>query len=107
VKKWQKASANNERRGGARGTVLLRATLTAPYGEVRVFVRNLSQGGALIDGDHPVWPGMKVTLNFAGAAIPAQVAWAEEPRFGLAFDALLSEEEVTRYLDTGPSRIEA
>ncbi|HEV2747399.1 MAG TPA: PilZ domain-containing protein [Allosphingosinicella sp.] len=96
MKKWQKASAGSERRHEERSVLLLRAALVTPYGEVRVYVRNLSQGGALVDGDHPVWPGMEVVLKCGDSEMPARVAWCEEPRFGLAFDAPLDEQEVAR-----------
>jgi hypothetical protein len=104
VKKWQKVSGAKDRRVFERSIVLVRASLTTDEGEKRVFLRNLSRSGALIDTADELPIGTVVTLNCGKSAVPARVVWAKKPRYGLAFRDLLSETEVQRHVAPERSR---
>lgn len=104
MKKWQKISSAKERRVFERSIVLVRATLETEKGEVRVFLRNLSRSGALIDTSESLSIGTIVTLHCGKSVVPAQIVWARAPRFGLAFRDLLGEAEVQRHVSPERSR---
>lgn len=104
MKKWQKVSSAKERRVFERSIVLVRAKLDTEKGEVRVFLRNLSRSGALIDTSETLPIGTIVTLHCGKSVVPARIVWAKAPRFGLAFRDLLSEAEVQRHVSPERSR---
>lgn len=104
MKKWQKISGAKERRVFERSIVLVRASVTTEEGELRVFLRNLSRSGALIDTSENLPIGTVVTLQCGKFSVPARVVWARRPRFGLAFRDLLSDAEVQRYVAPEKSR---
>lgn len=94
MRKWQKIATASDRRRHGRATVLLRARIAAPGGEVRGFVRNLSRTGALMDAHHDLAADAAVTLACGGLTIPARVAWVEQRRLGLEFAVALDEKAV-------------
>lgn len=52
----------------------------------RVKVRNLSAGGMMADGDLPVVPGRKLTIELRNiGCVEGVVAWVQDGRFGIAF----------------------
>lgn len=104
MRKWQKVSGAKERRVFERSIVLVRATLETEQGEMRVFLRNLSRSGALIDTSDELPIGTIVTLHCGKSVVPARVVWARRPRFGLAFRDLLSETEVQRHVSPERAR---
>jgi hypothetical protein len=104
LKKWQKVSSAKERRVFERSIVLVRASLETEHGELRVFLRNLSRSGALIDASEDLQIGEVVTLNCGKSSVPARIVWAKRPRFGLAFRDLISDTEVQRHVTAERSR---
>jgi hypothetical protein len=104
LRKWQKVSGAKERRVFERSIVLVRAMLETEQGQVRVFLRNLSRSGALIDTSEELPIGSIVTLHCGKSVVPSRVVWARRPRFGLAFRDLLSESEVQRHVSAERSR---
>ena len=104
MKKWQKVSGGKERRVFERSIVLVRATLTTEKGEMRVYLRNLSRSGALIDTSEDLAIGDIVTLQCGKSVVPSRVVWAKRPRFGLVFRDLISETEVQRHVSPERSR---
>lgn len=98
LKKWQKVSGGKERRVFERSIVLIRATLTTEKGDIRVFLRNLSRSGALIDASEDLPIGTVVTLQCGKTVVTSRVVWARSPRFGLAFRELISEAEVQKHV---------
>jgi hypothetical protein len=104
VKKWQKISGAKDRRVFERSIVLVRASLTTEEGEKRVFLRNLSRSGALIDTADELPIGTVVTLHCGKSEVPARVVWAKKPRYGLAFRDLISDAEVQRHVAPERSR---
>lgn len=104
MKKWQKVSGAKDRRVFERSIVLVRAMLTTDEGEVRVFLRNLSRSGALVDTSDDLPIGTIVTLHCGKSVVPARIVWAKRPRYGLAFRDLISEAEVQRHVSPERSR---
>lgn len=104
LKKWQKISGAKERRVFERSIVLVRASLATENGEMRVFLRNLSRSGALIDTSDNLEIGTVVTLQCGKSVVPARIVWAKKPRYGLAFRDLISEAEVQRHVSPERSR---
>ena len=94
MRKWQKIPTVKDRRRHGRAAVLLRARLRTGDGEVRGFVRNLSQTGAMMDVHHALTPDAGVTLSCADRQIKARVAWTEQRRLGLEFSIPLDEAAV-------------
>lgn len=74
--------------------MLLRARIESEGAEVRGFVRNLSQTGAMMDAHHGLHADQVVTLICGEAEIRARVAWIEERRLGLQFSVPLSDATV-------------
>ena len=104
MKKWQKVSCGKERRVFERSIVLVRATLETENGEIRVYLRNLSRSGALIDTAENLPIGTIVTLHCGKSVVPSRIVWAKSPRFGLVFRDLISEAEVQRHVSAERSR---
>lgn len=104
MKKWQKVSGAKERRVFERSIVLVRAALTTEKGDIRIFLRNLSRSGALIDTAEDLPIGSVVTLQCGKTVVACRVVWARRPRFGLVFRDLLSEAEVQRHVSAERSR---
>jgi hypothetical protein len=98
LKKWQKVSSGRERRVFERSIVLVRATLATEGREIRVFLRNLSRSGALIDTSEDLPIGTVATLHCGKSSVASKIVWAKSPRFGLAFRDALSEAEVARHV---------
>lgn len=100
LRKWQKIPTISDRRRHGRAAVLLRAKIRAEGGDVRGFVRNLSETGAMMDAHHALATDMVVTLHCGDMAIPARVAWVEERRLGLQFNAALDAATVAMLVAT-------
>lgn len=78
------------KRKGARDSLFLSATIrVVGYDEpIMVRVRNLSDGGMMIDGHAQFVPGRQVTAELRGVNIvEGEVAWTEAGRAGVAFAA--------------------
>jgi hypothetical protein len=104
LRKWQKVSGAKERRVFERSIVLVRATLSTEKGDLRVFLRNLSRSGALVDTAEDMPIGSIVTLHCGKTVVDCRVVWAKRPRFGLVFRDLISEAEVQRHVSAERSR---
>jgi hypothetical protein len=104
LRKWQKVSSAKERRVFERSIVLVRAMIETEEGEVRVFLRNLSRSGALIDTSEDLPIGTIVTLHCGKSVVQSRVVWARKPRYGLAFRDLISETEVQRHVSPERAR---
>ncbi len=91
-------SLTNQNRRHNRSNVMLKATLETPGGAVEVLLRNLSQEGALVQGDVLPGPGTRILFRRQGLSVPARVAWAHENCAGLDFDFPLFPREVLRHV---------
>lgn len=83
-----------------RSNVLLKATLEMPGASVSVILRNLSQEGALVQGDNLPEVGERVLFHRQGLSVPSRVAWAHSNLAGLDFDFPLYPREMLRHVPT-------
>jgi hypothetical protein len=81
-----------------RSNVFLNATLEAPGGSLPVLLRNLSQEGALVQGEHIPPEGTRVLFHRQGLSVPSRVAWSEDGAAGLEFDFPLFPREMLRHV---------
>jgi hypothetical protein len=78
------------KRKGTRDSLFLSATIrVADHDQpITVRVRNLSDGGMMIDGHAQFVPGRRVTAELRGVSpVEGEVAWTEAGRAGVAFTA--------------------
>lgn len=78
------ASAPNDR--APRKNLLLAATIEAEGLKVAVRIRNLSEGGAMLDGSVLPRVGTRMILRRSEIEVAARVIWQREGRCGVAFD---------------------
>lgn len=79
-----------EQREDQRDSVFLMATLRTATVEIPVKVRNLSAGGALIEGAVEVTRGDQVEVLIRNVGwVKGVVAWMALPRFGIAFSDII------------------
>ncbi|MEA3039867.1 MAG: hypothetical protein QOE79_2380 [Sphingomonadales bacterium] len=93
VENWVDAPAAGKR-STKRNRVLLAARLRAGYAEYEVRLRDLSQKGALVEGERVPEPGTEVVFSRGSISVPARVAWAGAHRAGLEFAYTIDEGEV-------------
>lgn len=77
------------KRKGARASLFLSAAVTVDGAlqPVTVRVRNLSEGGMMIDGHVSFARDARIVANLRGIGdIPGRIAWTEAGRAGVAFD---------------------
>jgi hypothetical protein len=98
MKKWQKVRRVREEREHARIAVFIRARMRTANSEVRVFVRNLSCGGAQVDTNEPAHAGDAVRLHCDDLVADAIVAWADSKRLGLRFLEPIEEGLLAPYI---------
>jgi hypothetical protein len=73
-----------------RTNLLLAATIEGAFGTAAVRIRNLSEGGAMIEGTALPDIGEEVTLRRNALAVTASAAWRDGRRCGLRFDRRIS-----------------
>jgi len=79
-----------------RVAVLRSATVQGRRGTESGRIRNLSRSGAMIECGIAFRPGEAVTIDLGdGRPIEASVRWADEDRFGVAFDEPVEAEQLT------------
>lgn len=80
-----------------RDTLLLVADIVAE-GEASSFrftVRNLSAGGLMAQGDHPLELGKSVAVTLRNLGpVQGKVAWVESGRYGITFDREIDPQAV-------------
>ena len=107
MRKWQKITGAKDRRVYERTAVFIRAALDTPNGELRVFLRNISRSGALLDAENNLVTNMEVTLRCGDFVMPARIAWARPKRIGLAFAEVISDEQVASFVGSKSRRAAA
>lgn len=70
-----------------RTNMFVMATIYADTGSAPVTIRNLSSGGALIEGGVIPRPGTKIRLARGDLMTSGQVLWSKGAKAGLQFDA--------------------
>ena len=73
-----------------RTKLLLAATVEDAIGRSAVRIRDLSEGGALLEGARLPAVGERLTLSRADLAMPATVAWRTGERCGIRFERAIS-----------------
>jgi len=74
----------------ARTNLLLSATLETALGTTAVRVRNLSEGGAMLEGDELPQPAERLVLRRATLSAPGSCVWRSGRRCGVRFDRPIS-----------------
>ena len=80
-----------------RDSLLLVADIVAEgtMSALRYTVRNLSPGGMMAQGEESLPAGARVSVTLRNiGAVPGRVAWAEEGRYGIAFDQEIDPQAV-------------
>lgn len=92
------SSAVNQNRKARRSRVLLTAFLDARNESFPVKLRNLSEGGALVEGKALPIEGTEVVFRRNELAEPGQVIWVEGEKAGVAFHQALQPEQILRHV---------
>lgn len=93
-------------RARARDSLLLMGRLSLPDEATArdVRIRNLSEGGLMIEISRPVAVATPVTLAMRGLGeVTGQVAWCAEGRIGIAFDRLIDPQRARKPVGAGPT----
>jgi hypothetical protein len=80
-----------DKRDNKRSRLLLTAQMESDQGTVEVHLLNISHSGAKLDAEVPPARGERVTLIHDDLRVSGTVAWVEEHRFGMAFDASIDQ----------------
>lgn len=88
-------SASHKRRS-PRSPVMLSAALELAEASHPVVLRNLSSGGALVEGDTPPGEGMRVHFVRNSLRVAGHIVWVEGRCAGIAFGRRLERAEVLR-----------
>lgn len=88
-------------RRSERHRVLLSVQIVTTTNEQNAKLRNLSEGGAMVEMAAPPAPGTDVILRRGALEIFARVVWSANGRCGLSFDEPLSEDEMWAQLRPG------
>ena len=93
-----------QQRRSSRSNVMLKASLERPGGSVSVVLRNLSQDGALVKGEHLPDAGERVLFARQGLCVPSRVAWVHKGHAGICFDSPLFPKELLRHIPAPSGR---
>ena len=89
-------SANTQNRRSRRSPVMLSAALELAGNSHPVILRNLSEGGALVEAKRLPAEGSPVFFTRKDLRVQARVAWVEGCYAGIAFESPLDRSEVLR-----------
>ena len=99
-------SSQTQNRRSRRSNVLMAAAIETENGLANVTLRNLSADGALIEGNGIPAAESPVVFRKKDLVISGRIAWVNERRAGIAFDAKLEPETVLRHIPAPQHRIE-
>ncbi len=85
-------------RRSRRSNVLLAATLEVGGAVTKVRLRNLSEDGALVDGDLLPEAGAEVVFRRNELVQRGRIAWVHGKHAGVAFDSPLKPQDVLRHV---------
>ena len=100
------SSDNCQNRKSPRSKVLLAATLEVSGRACAVKLRNLSEEGALVEGDGLPVEGTNVTFTRNELTAPGRVVWMDSKFAGIAFDQKLQPEQVLRHVPAPRAKIQ-
>jgi hypothetical protein len=89
-------SQSAQNRQSRRSPVFLTATIEGSSGIVSVVLRNMSETGALVEGDRLPEEGETVFFERKAIRVKARVVWVHERFAGVAFTRELQREELLR-----------
>ena len=89
-------SQSAQNRQSRRSPVFLTATLEGDSGVVSVILRNMSEKGALVEGDRLPDEGAEVFFERKSIRVKARIVWVHERYAGVAFNRELQPEELLR-----------
>ena len=89
-----------QNRRSSRSNVMLKATLETSGQPLTVVLRNLSQEGALVQGDGLPMQGSRVLFRRDGLSVPSRIAWSHCNHAGVEFDSPLFPRELLRHVPT-------
>jgi hypothetical protein len=94
-------------RRSPRSRVLLAATLECGERTLPVTLRDLSEHGALVEGEGGLNPHCEVWFCRNGLRVRGHVAWAAGKQAGISFSRTLKHDEVLRYINRpGPRTVD-
>jgi len=85
-------------RRSRRSPVLLAAAVEVAGAQVAVKLRNLSEEGALIEGETLPPEGTRTVFGRNELSVPGRVVWVQGRYAGIAFDEQLNPDEVLRHV---------
>ena len=97
-------SGPTQNRRFRRSNVMLKATLEIPGDSLPVVLRNLSQEGALVQGERLPEAETRVLFHRQGLSVPSRVAWSHCGHAGLEFEFPLFPGELLRHIPSPASR---
>jgi hypothetical protein len=98
-------STSPKNRQSSRSNVLLAATIELGGASIPVKLRNLSELGALIEGDKLPLEGTEITFCRNDLRVPGRIAWVSKKQAGVAFADPLSTQAVLRNVPQPRSRV--
>ena len=93
-----------QNRRSRRSPVLLGATIEIDSAQVSVKLRNLSESGALIEGDRLPREGAKVRFRRGNLEVNSRVVWVDGKFAGLNFETPLNRDDLLRYIPRGKAK---
>lgn len=81
-----------------RSNVFLKATLESAGASIPILLKNLSQEGALVQGDDLPPEGTRLLFHRQGLSVPSRVAWTHCNYAGLEFDVPLFPRELLPHI---------
>jgi hypothetical protein len=97
-------SGATQNRRSRRSPVLLAASIEVDGVFVPVKLRNLSEVGALVEGDRLPSEGALTVFERKEMRLPGRVVWVEGKYAGVAFDTPLNREQVLRHIPAPRAR---
>ena len=98
-------SLTTQNRRQRRSNVLMAAALEVSGGSIPVKLRNLSNVGALVEGDKLPVEGTELVFRRQELGLCAKVVWVGGNRCGLSFKEELAPETVLRHIPTPRPRV--
>src|SRR5438445_12414238 len=96
----------SQNRRSRRSPMFLAASVEDDGAPVRVTLRNLSEEGALVEGEHLPPEGSTTHFGRNELRIRGCVVWVHGRFAGIKFDAVLKREEVLRHIPKPRQRVE-
>lgn len=90
--------SGREHRQDTRFRVLLNAELISTTDEQPVRVRDISTGGAMLEGQRPIAKAKEVILRRGNIELFVQICWSDGNQCGVEFDQALSEADMMAFV---------